>query len=389
LSGRWVEVVLRDEVVDFVEHWTTRSELPATRLLRWLGLARGKYHDWRARRGRGNAHNGAQPRDFWLLAHERDAIIAFAVANPLEGYRRLAYMMLDADVVAVSPSSVYRVLQEAGLLGRGAGTDSRKGQGFVQPSSPHAHWHIDVSYINLAGTFYYLCAVLDGYSRYIVHWEIRERMQEADIEIIVQRARERVGEVHPRIISDNGPQFVAKDFKEYIRLMGMTHVRTSPFYPQSNARSAPSLGGRERAPSCHLRCCPQHSLGLVAILGRSVASHAAHRPEPRAGSRWSARSEERARTNDLDPARGAGRMGGVRSDRPTVGDHPHHGTKRRRLRRDVVLVLLDRRVDKTAPMLRGLPRTIVDPPYFGPGFAGLGLRHGQRRSTTWHHSDSD
>jgi putative transposase len=236
LSGRWVEVVLRDEVVDFVEHWTTRSELPATRLLRWLGLARGKYHDWRARRGRGNAHNGAQPRDFWLLAHERDAIIAFAVANPLEGYRRLAYMMLDADVVAVSPSSVYRVLQEAGLLGRGAGTDSRKGQGFVQPSSPHAHWHIDVSYINLAGTFYYLCAVLDGYSRYIVHWEIRERMQEADIEIIVQRTRERVGEVHPRIISDNGPQFVAKDFKEYIRLMGMTHVRTSPFYPQSNGK---------------------------------------------------------------------------------------------------------------------------------------------------------
>jgi len=93
-----------------------------------------------------------------------------------------------------------------------------------------------VSYINLAGTFYYLCAVLDGYSRCIVHWEIRERMQEADIEIIVQRAREQAGEVRPRIISDNGPQFVAKDFKEYIRLMGMTHVRTSPFYPQSNGK---------------------------------------------------------------------------------------------------------------------------------------------------------
>jgi putative transposase len=236
LSGRWVERALRDEVVGFIDYWAARTELPAVRLLSWLGLSRGKYHDWRARCGRGNGHNGAQPRHFWLLEHERAAIIAFAAAQPLEGYRRLSYMMLDADVVAVSPSSVYRVLKEAGLLGRGASTDSGKGKGFVQPSVPHAHWHIDVSYINLAGTFYYLCAVLDGYSRYIVHWEIREQMQETDIEIILQRAREHVGAVRPRIISDNGPQFIAKDFKAYIRLMGMTHVRTAPFYPQSNGK---------------------------------------------------------------------------------------------------------------------------------------------------------
>jgi transposase InsO family protein len=40
----------------------------------------------------------------------------------------------------------------------------------------------------------------------------------------------------PRIISDNGPQFVARDFKEFVRLCGMTHVRTSPYYPQSNGK---------------------------------------------------------------------------------------------------------------------------------------------------------
>lgn len=231
-----MEQALRDEVVGFVEQWARLTELPTARLLKWLGLTRGKYHDWRSRRGKDNGHNGAQPRHFWLLAHECDAIIAFATEHPLEGYRRLSYMMLDAEVVAVSPSSVYRVLKEAGLLGRGTAVDSGKGKGFAQPSAPHAHWHIDITYINLAGTFYYLCAVLDGYSRYIVHWEIREQMQEADIEIILQRAREHVGEVSPRIISDNGPQFIAKDFKEYIRLMGMTHVRTSPFYPQSNGK---------------------------------------------------------------------------------------------------------------------------------------------------------
>ena len=103
-----------------------------------------------------------------------------------------------------------------------------KGKGFVQPLKPHEHWHVDVAYLNIAGTFYYLCSLLDGCSRYIVHWEIREAMTEADVEQIVQRARERFPGVTPRIISDNGPQFVAKDFKEFIRVCGMTHVKTSP-----------------------------------------------------------------------------------------------------------------------------------------------------------------
>jgi transposase InsO family protein len=100
----------------------------------------------------------------------------------------------------------------------------------------HEHWHIDVAYLNLGGTFYYLCSVLDGASRAIVHWEIREAMTEADVECILQRARENHPDEHPRIISDNGPQFIARDFKEFIRLTGMTHVRTSPYYPQSNGK---------------------------------------------------------------------------------------------------------------------------------------------------------
>ena len=61
-------------------------------------------------------------------------------------------------------------------------------------------------------------------------------MKEADIELIVQRALEKYPGMHPKIISDNGPQFIARDFKDYIRLAGITHVRTSPYYPQSNGK---------------------------------------------------------------------------------------------------------------------------------------------------------
>jgi hypothetical protein len=95
---------------------------------------------------------------------------------------------------------------------------------------------VDVSYLNIAGTFYFLCSILDGYSRFLVHWEIRETMKEIEIETILQRAREQFPSVHPRIITDNGPQFIAKDFKEFIRVAGMTHTRTSPYYPQSNGK---------------------------------------------------------------------------------------------------------------------------------------------------------
>ena len=64
--------------------------------------------------------------------------------------------------------------------------------------------------------------------RFIVHWEIRESMKTADVETILQRARERFPDARPRVISDNGPQFVARDFRAFVRECGMTHVRTSP-----------------------------------------------------------------------------------------------------------------------------------------------------------------
>ena len=107
---------------------------------------------------------------------------------------------------------------------------------FVQPLRAHQHWHTDISYLNLGGTFYYLCSFLDGASRAVVHWEIRESMTEADVECILERAKERYPDARPRIISDNGPQYIAKDFKAFIRISGMTHVRTAPYYPQSNGK---------------------------------------------------------------------------------------------------------------------------------------------------------
>ena len=251
-----------------MRRWTGRTELPAKRLLGWLELSSSKFHQWKERYGTPLAHNGHVPRDGWLEGREKQAILDYQQRHPAEGYRSLAFMMLDDDVAAVSPSSVYRVLKQAGRLDRKWLKPSKKGTGFVQPLAPHEHWHIDVSYINVAGTYYFLCSLLDGASRYIVHWELRETMKEWEVETIVQRGLEKFPGEKPRIISDNGPQFISRDFKTFIRLMGMSHVRTSPYYPQSNGKLERWHGSLKR--ECIRPGCPESLLEARRLVARYV-----------------------------------------------------------------------------------------------------------------------
>ena len=118
LTGSWVPDDTRDQIVDFVRRWSEKTEIGAGRFIGWLDITASKFYDWRERYGKVNEHNGWVPRDFWLEDWEKQAIVGFHLKNPLEGYRRLTFMMLDADIVAVSPTSVWRVLGQAGLLSK-------------------------------------------------------------------------------------------------------------------------------------------------------------------------------------------------------------------------------------------------------------------------------
>ena len=235
-TGTQVTQSQRDAVVAFVQKWTDKAEWSMSKMLQQLDIRRSKYYDWCRRVGQTNEHNGQLPRKGWLTPDEKTAIVTYHATCEQVGYRRMTYRMLDEDVIAVSPSSVYRVLRENDCLKPKNQSPSKKGTGFDQPTRPHEHWHIDITYLRIGGVFYYMCSILDGYSRYIVHWEIRESMRESDIEMIVLRAKEKTGATNTRIISDNGPQFIAHDFKQFIRLINFMHVRTSPYYPQSNGK---------------------------------------------------------------------------------------------------------------------------------------------------------
>ncbi len=253
-------------------------------MILWLGIGLSKFYSWRKRYGQANEHNASVPRDHWLTDDEKRAIRDYEREHPREGYRRLTFMMLDDDIAAAAPATVYRVLKKARRLGPASPPNERKGKGFHQPSRPHRHWHIDVSYINIAGTFYYLCSVLDGYSRYIVHWEIREKMAETDVETILQRAREKFPGETPRIISDNGPQFIAKDFKPtnlrsvpdpYLRDDTCTHLallsakqwedRTLAQEPQERVYSPDDAAFIGRCPAVDRAVCDALQYGPIAF----------------------------------------------------------------------------------------------------------------------------
>ena len=86
------------------------------------------------------------------------------------------------------------------------------------------------------GTFFFLMTILDGFSRMVIHHELRSHMEEYDVEVTIQRALEKYPEAKPNIITDNGSQYISKDFKEFVRVSGLNHIRTSIRYPQSNIK---------------------------------------------------------------------------------------------------------------------------------------------------------
>jgi putative transposase len=264
----WVKQRTRDEVVDFCNRWSEQSAISFKQFCEWLTIRPNQLCAWRNRYGKANDHNAELPRKGWLLEREKRAIVDYYFTHQDVGYRRLCYMMLDEDIVAVSPSSVYRVLSSQGLMQRWNNKDSKKGTGFEGPIAPHEHWHLDITYLNLGGTFYYLIAILDGYSRYLVQWDIRQSMKELDVELVVQRAKEAFPEARSRVITDNGKNLIARDLKELFRLHGMTHVRTSPYYPQSNGKIERWNGTVKR--ECIRPQCPSNLDEAKRLVGKYV-----------------------------------------------------------------------------------------------------------------------
>jgi putative transposase len=231
-------------VITYVELLLGKTELSLKRVLHLFELHKGKYFHWVKRHGTANHHNHALPKSGHITPAEREIVLAYAqshyAANDFflrDGYRRLSFRMMDEQVAYISPSSVYRILREAGLINKWKTAKSgTKGDGFVQPTAVHEHWHTDIKYVSFHGTFLFLITVIDGYSRFIVHHELRTSMDTTDVSITIQKALDKFPGVKPRLISDNGSQYTSKEFERFMANAELMHIKTSIAYPQSNGK---------------------------------------------------------------------------------------------------------------------------------------------------------
>lgn len=233
-------MTIRTRISNEITSLQKRTGLPLAILLSGAGVSKRTWADWQKRKNDKTLHNGQIPKAHWLLPEETEAIVHYAehrIDKKLQGYRRLTWMMIDENIVYASPSSVYRVLKEHNLLNMWAKTnDTAKKKGFDQPLTIHEQWHTDISYIRIQSVFYYFVSVMDGFSRKILVWDLFISMEQLTVEIVMTRAKEKYPEANPRLITDNGAQFIAKDFKELLIFLEIDHTFTSPAHPQSNGK---------------------------------------------------------------------------------------------------------------------------------------------------------
>lgn len=208
--------------------WTIR------RILHHLGLSKARYRAWTKRVASDALADRPPiaPSRESILAEEKAAVLTYALAHPKDGYRRLTWQMIDADVAYLSESSVYRILNDADLLYRWKRRTS-SGTAPAKPTRPHERWHTDLMYLRIADSWYFLVTVLDAYSRYVVHWELLTTMTAADVRLVIQEALERTG-ASPAVVTDNGAQFTALEFKELVRRFALEHIRIRTYHPESN-----------------------------------------------------------------------------------------------------------------------------------------------------------
>jgi transposase InsO family protein len=208
-------------------------------LCREFGLTWGRYQSWKKRY---RLSSDLEDRTVKFrsrldapLPEEIEAVKAYALSRPQDGYRRLTWRMIDEDIAYLSESSVYRILSENDLLHRW-NRSRQSGQGPEKATIPNQRWHTDIMYLRIKDSWYFLVSFLDDYSRYLVHWELLTSMTADDVTLAAQAALEKYPCATPEIVSDHGVQYTSAEFKKLIRRFKLKHILCRIAHPQSNGQ---------------------------------------------------------------------------------------------------------------------------------------------------------
>jgi putative transposase len=211
-----------------------------------LGIPRSTYYRWRqGQRGQGlEPHSGEGRRPWNRLTPEEDGkILAAARETPELSSRQLAAWITDNAGFAVSESTVYRILRREGLVKRPEVQLAAGKEYHTKTTGPQQMWATDASYFRVVGWgYYYLVTVMDDYSRFILAWKLQRDMAADSLIEVIQEAVDATGmaevpvEDRTKLLSDNGPGYVSRAFRDYLHLVGIRHILAAPFHPQTNGK---------------------------------------------------------------------------------------------------------------------------------------------------------
>ncbi|MFK4004588.1 IS3 family transposase [Qipengyuania sp. NPDC077563] len=234
------------EIIRIVE----QSHLPAKRTLDQLGVARRTFYRWYDRYLEGGpealADRPSGPSRVWNRIGEdvQQQIVEMALEQTELSPRELAVRFTDEKRYFVSEATVYRLLKAHDLITSPAYTVIKAAEAFhTQTSRPNEMWQTDFTYFKIIGWgWVYLSTVLDDFSRYIIAWKLCTTMRAEDVTDTLDMALaasdcDHANVLHrPRLLSDNGPSYIASELAEYIDANKMSHVRGAPFHPQTQGK---------------------------------------------------------------------------------------------------------------------------------------------------------
>ena len=215
--------------------------------LRSLGIHKRTFYNWYHAYSK-DGIDGLLPKKRssrqwnWIPDEERQLIVDLALDHTELSPRELAVKITDEQQLFVSESSVYRILKARGLIAPPAHTFIAAGDEFhTKTKFPNEMWQTDFTYFRIKGWgWYFLSTVLDDYSRYIIHHELCSNMKSQDVQRCIDRAMKRaaIGKKDaPRLLSDNGSCYIAKDLGEYLSSeQGIKHIRGKPLHPQTQGK---------------------------------------------------------------------------------------------------------------------------------------------------------
>jgi putative transposase len=228
---------LRSVIAADIVRQQQRTDQSLDEILQLYSIKRSTFYDWQKAPAtevtKKPVVSTASPR-----LEEIQAVLAYRDLHPDIGYRKFTWQMVDGNIAFLSESKVYDILSEHNRLQGWNKVDNGETAKEYRhkPKHVHYHWHTDIAYVKVGGIFYFLIMMLDGYSRYLLDWELMTDMLGRSVESFVQRVKEKYPHAKPRLINDNGSQFISHDIKRLLQKLEIQQIFTRRNHPQTNGK---------------------------------------------------------------------------------------------------------------------------------------------------------